>query len=91
MTNGITTSSNGLEFLKHLFSTYNRIVGHSFKRIFKTLRAGGYDQWLTIEAFGTSLPELAATTCVWRELSASPEECYQFGYKTIKEGWDAAA
>ena len=43
--------------------------GHvPFKKIFKALRAGGYDQWLTIEAFGTSLPELAATTCVWREL-----------------------
>jgi D-psicose/D-tagatose/L-ribulose 3-epimerase len=66
--------------------------GHvPFKKIIKTLRAGGYDRWMTIEAFGTSLPELAATTCVWRELSASPEECYQFGFKTIKEGWDAAA
>ncbi len=65
--------------------------GHvPFGQIFKALRQGGYDQWLTIEAFGTSLPELAATTCVWRELSASPEECYQFGFKTIKEGWDAA-
>jgi D-psicose/D-tagatose/L-ribulose 3-epimerase len=66
--------------------------GHvPFKKIIKTLRAGGYDQWLTIEAFGSSLPDLAATTCVWRSLSASPEECYQFGFKTIKEGWDAAA
>jgi len=66
--------------------------GHvAFGNIFKTLRAGGYNEWLTIEAFGTSLPELAATTCVWRELSASPEECYQFGFKTIKEGWEAAA
>lgn len=66
--------------------------GHvPFAKIFKTLRAGGYDRWLTIEAFGTSLPELAATTCVWRELSASPEECYQFGFQTIKEGWEAAA
>jgi D-psicose/D-tagatose/L-ribulose 3-epimerase len=66
--------------------------GHvAFKPIIKALRKGGYNQWLTIEAFGTSLPELAATTCVWRDLSASPEECYQFGFKTIKEGWDAAA
>jgi len=46
---------------------------------------------MTIEAFGSSLPDLAATTCVWRCLSASPEECYQVGYKTIKDGWDAAA
>ncbi len=65
--------------------------GHvPFGRIFKALRAGGYDKWLTIEAFGTSLPELAATTCVWRELSASPQECYEFGYQTIKKGWEAA-
>jgi D-psicose/D-tagatose/L-ribulose 3-epimerase len=65
--------------------------GHvPFGRIFKALRSGGYDRWLTIEAFGTSLPELAATTCVWRELSASSEECYEFGYKTIRKGWDAA-
>ena len=66
--------------------------GHvPFDEIFKALRAGGYDQWLTIEAFGRSLPELAATTCVWRDLSASPEECYGEGLKMIKETWDAAA
>jgi D-psicose/D-tagatose/L-ribulose 3-epimerase len=66
--------------------------GHvPFGKIFKALRAGGYDRWLTIEAFGTSLPELAATTCVWRELSASPQECYEFGYKTIRKNWEAAA
>lgn len=66
--------------------------GHvPFGAILKALRQGGYDQWLTIEAFGTSLPELAATTCVWRELSASPEECYEFGYKTIVDNWQAAA
>ena len=60
-------------------------------KIFKALRAGGYDRWLTIEAFGTSLPELAATTCVWRELSASPEECYSSATRRSEEGWDAAA
>jgi D-psicose/D-tagatose/L-ribulose 3-epimerase len=66
--------------------------GHvPFAEIFKALKTGGYDQWLTIEAFGRSLPELAATTCVWRDLSASPEECYQDGFKMIKETWDAVA
>lgn len=65
--------------------------GHvPFGEIFKALRAGGYDQWLTIEAFGRSMPELAATTCVWRDLSASPEECYGDGLKMIKETWAAA-
>jgi len=66
--------------------------GHvPFAEIFKALRAGGYDEWLTIEAFGRSLPELAATTCVWRDLSASPEECYQYGHDMMRKTWDAAA
>jgi len=66
--------------------------GHvPFGDIFKALKTGGYDQWLTIEAFGRSLPELAATTCVWRDLSASPEECYGGGFKMIKETWEAIA
>ena len=66
--------------------------GHvPFGDIFKALRQGGYDQWLTIEAFGRSMPELAATTCVWRDLSASPEECYGEGLKMMKEKWEAAA
>jgi len=66
--------------------------GHvAFGDIFKALRQGGYDQWLTIEAFGRSLPELAATTCVWRDLSASAEECYGEGLKMMKEKWEAAA
>ena len=58
---------------------------------FRALRRGGYDAWLTIEAFGRTLPELAATTCVWRDFSASNEEVYQLGFRTIREGWQRAA
>jgi D-psicose/D-tagatose/L-ribulose 3-epimerase len=58
---------------------------------FKALRRGGYDGWLTVEAFGRTLPELAATTCVWRDLSASDEEVYIEGLRLIREGWAAAA
>ena len=54
---------------------------------FRELRATGYDSWLTIEAFGRAMPDLAATTCVWRDLSASPEEVYVEGYKLIKYNW----
>jgi D-psicose/D-tagatose/L-ribulose 3-epimerase len=35
---------------------------------FRAIRDTGYDGWLTIEAFGRALPELAAATCVWRDL-----------------------
>lgn len=65
--------------------------GHvPFDDVFRTLREIGYDGWLTIEAFGRSLPELAATTCVWRDLSHSPEEVYTEGFTLIKEGWEKA-
>ena len=46
---------------------------------FRALRAAGYDGWLTIEAFGTALPALAAATKVWRDFFASREEVYEHG------------
>lgn len=57
---------------------------------FRALRKGGYDGWMTIEAFGRAMPDLAATTCVWRDLSKSPEEVYELGYKLIAHGWEEA-
>ena len=54
---------------------------------FRALRKSGYDGWLTIEAFGRVMPDLAATTCVWRDLSRSTEEVYEEGYRLIAEGW----
>ena len=57
---------------------------------FTALRGGGYDGWLTIEAFGRTLPELAATTCVWRDLSGSDKEVYVEGLRLVREGWQAA-
>ena len=57
---------------------------------FRALKHGGYNGWLTIEAFGRALPDLAATTCVWRDLSGSPEEVYEEGYRLIADGWAMA-
>jgi D-psicose/D-tagatose/L-ribulose 3-epimerase len=48
----------------------------------------GYDGWLTIEAFGGALPDLAAATRVWRDFFSSPEEVYTEGYKLIRETLD---
>lgn len=63
--------------------------GHvPWQETFRALKSGGYDQWLTIEAFGRGLPELAAATRVWRDFAESPEAVYQGGYKTIRNGWD---
>ena len=40
---------------------------------FAAIRDIGYDGWLTIEAFGRGLPDLAAATKVWRDFAESPE------------------
>lgn len=57
---------------------------------FKAIKASGYDDWLTIEAFGRGLPDLAAATRVWRDFAESPEAYYKDGFRCIREGWDAA-
>ncbi len=44
-----------------------------FAAVLAALRDIGYDGDLVVEAFGRSVPELAAATCVWRDLAPSPE------------------
>lgn len=51
---------------------------------FQTLAEVGYNGWMTIEAFGRALPDLAAATKVWRDLFPSPEDVYTNGIKFIK-------
>ncbi|HEV2034674.1 MAG TPA: sugar phosphate isomerase/epimerase family protein [Candidatus Dormibacteraeota bacterium] len=41
---------------------------------FGALRDIGYDGWLTVEAFGNFLPNLAAATKIWRQLFDSEEQ-----------------
>jgi D-psicose/D-tagatose/L-ribulose 3-epimerase len=50
---------------------------------FAAIREIGYDDWLTIEAFGRGLPDLAAATKVWRDFAESPEAVYRDGYAHI--------
>jgi len=58
---------------------------------FRAVRQANYDGWLTIEAFGRALPELAAATRVWRDFFPSRDEVYVEGYKWIRKCWDEAA
>lgn len=53
---------------------------------FAALQEIGYDNWLTIEAFGRGLPDLAAATKVWRDFAESPQSVYRDGYKHIIQG-----
>ncbi len=65
--------------------------GHAMIReTIAALKALRYDGWLTIEAFGRALPELAAATRVWRDLFANPEEVYTEGYRYIRDCWETA-
>ena len=42
--------------------------------VFRTLAEVGYDSWLTIEAFGMALPEIAAATKIWRRLYETDQQ-----------------
>ena len=58
---------------------------------FRAVRSSGYDGWLTIEAFGRALPDLAAATRVWRDFFPSREEVYVEGVRFIRQMWADAA
>ena len=54
-----------------------------WKETFLAINKIHYNGWLTIEAFGRSLPDLAAATRVWRDFFNSEEEVYKEGFEFI--------
>jgi D-psicose/D-tagatose/L-ribulose 3-epimerase len=65
--------------------------GHvPWQATYEALRASGYDGWLTIEAFGRSMPALAAATRVWRDFAPSADEVYRLGFHHMRDGWAKA-
>ncbi len=60
--------------------------GHvEWQAVFQALREMRYDGWLTIESFGSNLPEIAAAAAIWRDLAATPETVAFEGVKFIKK------
>lgn len=57
---------------------------------FAAIARSGYDGWLTIEAFGRALKDLAAATKVWRDFAESPEAVYREGFAHIRSHWERA-
>jgi D-psicose/D-tagatose/L-ribulose 3-epimerase len=47
---------------------------------FDALQDIGYDGWLTVEAFGNFLPNLAAATKIWRKLFDNEEQLASDAY-----------
>ena len=61
-----------------------------FGAIFSAVRATGYDGWVTLEAFGAGLPELAAATRVWRPLFPDFETLFVESIGFIRDTWAVA-
>jgi D-psicose/D-tagatose/L-ribulose 3-epimerase len=54
---------------------------------FDALRDIGYDGWLTVEAFGNSLPNLVAATKIWRPLFESEQQLASEAYSFLRASW----
>ena len=67
---GITRHAGEITHI-HISENDRGIPGRGHIRwdaVFDAIRSSGYDGWLTVEAFGRAVPELAAATRVWRDL-----------------------
>ncbi|MFC5650597.1 sugar phosphate isomerase/epimerase family protein [Paenibacillus solisilvae] len=78
---------------EHIFHVHisenNRGVpgsGHAVTgEIFQTLKEIGYDQWLTIEAFGQQVPGLISRLHLWRDYSEHPDDAARLGVQHIRK------
>jgi D-psicose/D-tagatose/L-ribulose 3-epimerase len=65
--------------------------GHiDFKGVLGAVRHAGYDGWVTLEAFGTGLPGIAAATRVWRPLFPDYETLFVESAAFIRNTWNDA-
>jgi len=65
-------------------------AGHvPWPETFAALRATGYDGWLTVEAFGRALPEVAAATSIWRDMLEGEDVLARKTAGFIRSGWGA--
>jgi D-psicose/D-tagatose/L-ribulose 3-epimerase len=55
------------------------------KPVIELAKKKKYKGYLTVEAFGSALPDLAAATRVWRPFFKNEEEVYREGYKYIRK------
>lgn len=76
--------------LKHVHTCENDRgtpgTGHvEWQSVFQAIRDIHYDGWLTIESFGSNLPEIAAAAAIWRDLAATPDAVAFDGVKFIRQ------
>ena len=56
----------------------------TWDNVFSGLKSVNYDGWLTIEAFGQSLGDLAAATKIWRRMYETEEQLARDGLNFLK-------
>jgi D-psicose/D-tagatose/L-ribulose 3-epimerase len=76
--------------LKHVHTCENDRgtpgTGHvEWMQVFDAICEIGYDGWLTIESFGSNIPEIAGAAAIWRDLAATPEAVAFDGIGFLKE------
>jgi len=60
--------------------------GHvPWAEVFWALHWIGYDGPVVIESFGSAMPELAAATCIWRDLAADSDTLAREGHDFLRE------
>ena len=60
-----------------------------WQETFAALHEINYDDWLTVESFGLSLPEIAAATKIWRRMYDSEEQLARDALAFMKSSWEA--
>ena len=65
--------------------------GHAAIRpALRALKAAGYDYWISVEAFGQALPDIAAATKVWRPLFTSETQLVTEAIALIRQVWTSS-
>lgn len=62
----------------------------AYGETFSALKTISYDGWLTIEAFGGWLKDLAGATCIWRKMAPSEEHVARNGGTFVRKAWAEA-
>lgn len=79
-------------YIKHFHCSENDrgIVGSGhvpWAEVFAALKMVKYEGWLMVESFSTTIPELAAATCIWRPLAPSPDALAEGSVHFMRQQW----
>lgn len=77
----------------HLSENHRGLLGSGhidFPGVIRTLKAGGYTGWLTVESFGNLRADITAAVRIWRPMMASDAEAYETALDVMRRGVAAA-